>query len=71
MRQALALLKGGLKKHPGAFALGAGTSAVRVFANVFAFVGGFGRERGVSRTSALGVVRVDVRGVEERFGWDA
>ena len=27
-------------------------------------VGGFGRERRVSRTSALGVVRVDVRGVE-------
>ena len=36
VKQALALLKGALKKHPGAFALGAGTSAVRVFANVFA-----------------------------------
>jgi len=35
VKQALQLLRGAIKKHPGVFELG-GTSAVRVFANVFA-----------------------------------
>ena len=36
VKQALQLLRGAIKKHPDVFELGEGTSAVRVFANVFA-----------------------------------